>query len=172
MVIVLSGPEPQRTILFDLLLPQARAAGRKVLFVCGLTEAGCGTDDRTDQVTCVPHMPTGVLFETLLSAGVILCRPGYSTLMDLAAIGRTAILIPTPGQTEQEYLARRVSEHYGFVCCGQDDFSLGKALRAYRDKSPKRLLPFPSGETGLLAGAIRQLRKEDKHHGHKAQEKA
>ena len=52
------------------------------------------------------HLPTGPLREIMRNAGVIICRSGYSTIMDLAELGLSAILVPTPGQPEQEYLAR------------------------------------------------------------------
>jgi UDP-N-acetylglucosamine:LPS N-acetylglucosamine transferase len=64
------------------------------------------------------------------SARVIIARSGYSTLMDLAALGKRAILIPTPGQTEQEYLARRLKESGIAYSVGQDQFDLRVALQA------------------------------------------
>ena len=113
-----------------------------------------------DLITCMPHLPAEVFLETLLRAEVILCRPGYSSLMDLAAAGRTAILVPTPGQTEQEYLAQHVSSHYGFMSFDQKNFNLAKALEAYRGRKNICPLPFPEGGPSLLSGAIRQLESE------------
>ncbi len=51
------------------------------------------------------HLSSGEISVLLSQAGNIICRPGYSMLMDLAALNKKALLIPTPGQTEQEYLA-------------------------------------------------------------------
>jgi UDP-N-acetylglucosamine:LPS N-acetylglucosamine transferase len=51
------------------------------------------------------HVDDEILKSLLLSASLIICRSGYSTLMDLSALGCKALLVPTPGQTEQEYLA-------------------------------------------------------------------
>ncbi|MEI6553824.1 MAG: glycosyltransferase, partial [bacterium] len=61
-------------------------------------------------------------------SSVVLARSGYSTLMDLATIGKKAILVPTPGQTEQIYLAAYLSEKNIFYSIAQDNFNLDEAL--------------------------------------------
>ena len=58
-----------------------------------------------------------------------MARSGYSTIMDLAALRKKAILIPTPGQTEQEYLAERLSSQQIFYYQKQEDFNLKIALK-------------------------------------------
>ena len=57
----------------------------------------------------------------VVSAKRIFCRSGYSSLCDLAALGRRAVLVPTPRQPEQEYLAIRFHEKFGFVMITQED---------------------------------------------------
>ena len=59
----------------------------------------------TNMIRIYNHLPTDSLNEELHKATYVVCRSGYSTLMDLAALGKNSILVPTPGQTEQEYLA-------------------------------------------------------------------
>ena len=63
-------------------------------------------------VTIVPYMGDEELKQALLGAGHIIARSGYSTIMDLHALGLLgkAELIPTPGQSEQEYLAERIGK--------------------------------------------------------------
>ncbi|NCA79262.1 MAG: glycosyl transferase, partial [Sphingobacteriia bacterium] len=50
------------------------------------------------------------LQQLIVNAPTVICRSGYSTLMDLMTLGKKAVLIPTPGQTEQEYLAENLKE--------------------------------------------------------------
>src|SRR5690606_28996974 len=66
------------------------------------------------------------LLPLLRQASLVICRSGYSTLMDLAALGKKAIVIPTPGQTEQEYLAKTVHEKGIFFKASQKNFTLKK----------------------------------------------
>ena len=57
-------------------------------------------------------------------AGLIISRPGYSTVMEVAAAGKKALFIPTPGQTEQEYLAEYYKEKNLFHYVSQKDMDL------------------------------------------------
>src|SRR5690606_31575289 len=61
-------------------------------------------------------------------ADIVICRSGYSTLMDLVKLDKQAILIPTPGQTEQEYLAKELYRQNLFVSATQRSFHLANAL--------------------------------------------
>jgi hypothetical protein len=62
----------------------------------------------------------------LAEAGTVVCRSGYSTLLDLAVLGRTAVLVPTPGQPEQEDLARHWARAFGFATCTSTDLERGR----------------------------------------------
>lgn len=105
---IVSGPEPQRS-LFEAELAQrlGREMGRRVI-VCG-RQPGI-RDEAVDAngVEMVSHATAPRLRSLIEAARHIVCRSGYSTIMDLAALGRRAELVPTPGQAEQEYLARRL----------------------------------------------------------------
>jgi UDP:flavonoid glycosyltransferase YjiC (YdhE family) len=103
-VAVLSGPEPHRGLLEQQLLEKYRGEGLSVLIVRGQPQADVHREQRGN-ITLVSHLPATELKAQLLAATEIICRSGYSSLMDLQALHRTATLIPTPGQTEQEYLA-------------------------------------------------------------------
>jgi UDP-N-acetylglucosamine:LPS N-acetylglucosamine transferase len=78
----------------------------------------------------VNHLEANELDQVLRDSRIVLARAGYSTIMDLAALGKKAILIPTPGQTEQEYLARFLSGKEWVVAREQKDFDLKEALSA------------------------------------------
>ncbi len=57
-------------------------------------------------ITQVSHLGAKELNEAMLASDMVLSRSGYTTLMDLAKLNKKAILIPTPGQSEQEYLGK------------------------------------------------------------------
>lgn len=104
-VAVISGIEPHRTILQEKLLNRFLKKNEKSLIVEGKPSHNTETK-QIENITIVSHLDDKDLAFALQNAENIYCRSGYSTLMDLYALGiNHAILIPTPGQTEQEYLA-------------------------------------------------------------------
>jgi hypothetical protein len=120
VVAVLSGLEPQRTLLEQELV--ARYADKKdqVLIVQGLPSRP-NTRIKRGNITIVPYLSDEALVSALIGAQQIIARSGYSTIMDLHALGLLSVsetvcqcngplveLIPTPGQPEQEYLAERI----------------------------------------------------------------
>lgn len=117
---VLSGLEPHRTILQERLTKRFLASGERSLIVEGKPEREIRVVEK-DNLTVVSHLPDEELLQALTTALTIYCRSGYSTIMDLAAIGISdAILIPTPGQTEQEYLAEHLASK-GFRVLKQEE---------------------------------------------------
>jgi hypothetical protein len=129
LLVLLSGPEPQRSIFEKLVMTQLTGLPDiNIVIVRGLP----GSTERLgipSGVTLHSHLPDGELASLIRSARGIICRPGYSTLMDLWALGRGAVLVPTPGQTEQEYLAKHHSRGGAFVSMSQADFNLKQALQ-------------------------------------------
>jgi len=105
VVAVISGLEPQRTILEDNLLLKYKNKPEKMLIVRGQPQAQI-CERRVGNITLVSHLSDLELSAVLLGAKKIICRSGYSSIMDLDALKclHKAELIPTPGQTEQEYL--------------------------------------------------------------------
>ena len=116
VAVVLSGPEPQRSALESLLLEQAMVLPQKFIFIQGKTESKQHYY-AADHVEVVSYLTSKELNDVLCAAGAVVCRSGYSSIMDLAAIGKKALLIPTPGQTEQEYLADLLAAQS--ICCVQ-----------------------------------------------------
>jgi UDP-N-acetylglucosamine transferase subunit ALG13 len=131
IAVVLSGPEPQRSILEDKVLPQLEASGLRSLIVRGVMESNLRVTNGL--VEKVDHLTSGELESMILLSAIIIARPGYSTIMDLARLGKKAVFIPTPGQTEQEYLANRLSRKGIAPFFTQDKFSLQEAV--YKVKS-------------------------------------
>lgn len=116
---ILSGPEPQRTLLEEALMQQFLDSKTKALIVCGQpkNEPQWTT---IENVTKVSHLESQQISRLIQTTPELYCRSGYTTLMDLDVLQRTAILIPTPGQTEQEYLAE-IAVKRGFKWMKQGD---------------------------------------------------
>jgi hypothetical protein len=152
LVAILSGPEPQRTKLEKEILPQLIRYPGKCALVRGVI-----TDDVPKQegsVIIFPYMDRSGVNQMLNSAEIILCRTGYSSLMDLLKVGTKAILIPTPGQPEQIYLGERLKEHSQFVVQGQGEVDVVEGVKKLRtSRSPVQ----KHSADGLLAKAIRAL---------------
>ena len=109
-IAVLSGVEPQRSIFEHQLIERFQRSGKKVLIVCGQPV----TEKRTyhvGDVTLVSHLTDKELVPLLQTATKIIARSGYSTIMDFTALKclHKAELIPIPGQTEQEYLSKKLN---------------------------------------------------------------
>lgn len=123
LMVVLSGPEPQRTLLENKILDQLITYQKKVLFIQGKMEQKQTIKTR-DNVTIVNFMLAHELEKSFNESQLILARSGYTTLMDLALLKKKAFFIPTPGQFEQEYLATLMHEKGIAPFCSQGDFTL------------------------------------------------
>ncbi len=124
---IVSGPEPQRTIFETLLLQQFNTTNLKALLVSGLPE-GKNKPVIKPNVTVVSHLNAADMQAAILSSKTIIARSGYSTIMDLAALGKKAVFVPTPGQTEQEYLAELLMQKNISYYQKQSEFDLKKAI--------------------------------------------
>jgi UDP:flavonoid glycosyltransferase YjiC (YdhE family) len=122
---ILSGPEPQRTLLEVKLLESLQESSYRVLMVRGIVEE-TQTCAVTENITLVNFLQSESLEKAINESRCVISRSGYTTIMDLAAMEKPAFFIPTPGQFEQKYLAKEL-KHKGIVpSCRQDDFSLQK----------------------------------------------
>ncbi|MCA0131551.1 glycosyltransferase [Winogradskyella alexanderae] len=105
LMVLLSGPEPQRTYLENKLLKDLESYTGKVIFVRGKFEAQQQKDVQNN-ITIYNYMTSGELEDAINKSDLVLSRSGYTTIMDLAKLQKRAFFIPTPGQFEQEYLAK------------------------------------------------------------------
>jgi uncharacterized protein (TIGR00661 family) len=128
LLVLLSGPEPQRSIFEALLLKQLKTFKGKVLLVRGLP--GKTQILQATGIDIKNHLTAQELGAAICSTNMIICRSGYTTIMDLLCLGKKAILVPTPGQTEQEYLAKYLVEKKIFYSHPQKGFSLMNSLQA------------------------------------------
>lgn len=127
---VISGPEPQRTLLEQRLLDALHALPGDHLLVRGQPQHP--RDEQRGNVRMRSHMSGTELANAMHGAELVVSRSGYTTLMDLAAIGRSALIIPTPGQAEQEYLGRLHARTGRFIVQEQEAIDLGSALLQMR----------------------------------------
>ncbi len=145
LVAVLSGPEPQRSHFEALLTAQWQRLPIDGVLVQGLPHRHEHTALRPG-LERISFLPKGPLNRLLCASEVVLCRSGYSSLMDLAAIGARALLVPTPGQTEQEYLAEQLARTQRVAVQSQDAFDLeagwheARRLAGFRQMPPARSL--------------------------------
>ncbi|MFG6687214.1 glycosyltransferase [Mariniflexile sp. HNIBRBA6329] len=125
LLVLLSGPEPQRTLLENKLLGELKNYAGKVVFVKGLMEKE-QTIQLIGNITIYNFMTSSLLEKTINESALVISRSGYTTVMDLAKLGKKAFFIPTPGQFEQEYLATRLTELNLVPSCSQETFTLEK----------------------------------------------
>jgi uncharacterized protein (TIGR00661 family) len=127
LLVLLSGPEPQRSIFEKLLIQQLNEYKGSVVFVRGLP--GEANNLNLAANICVyNHLPSEELNKKMNEASFVISRCGYSTVMDLATLKKKSILIPTPGQTEQEYLAKHLMKNNFALCIQQSRFELKNVL--------------------------------------------
>lgn len=115
--ILLSGPEPQRTLLENKLVTGLAKVEGKILLVRGKPGAE-DTLQTAIHIEVKNHLPGTLLQEAILQSDYIISRSGYTTVMELLSLQKRSILIPTPGQTEQEYLAKKLQQDH--ICIGVD----------------------------------------------------
>lgn len=125
LMVLLSGPEPQRSLLEDKLLKLLKKYSGKVLFVKGLIEETV-TKEKQGSIKIINFLTTEELERAINKSNLVLSRSGYTTLMDLAKLDKKAFFIPTPGQFEQEYLAERLHDLMIVPSCNQEEFTLDK----------------------------------------------
>jgi hypothetical protein len=141
--LVLSGPEPQRSVLLKKVVAALDTPGSMKETI---TPDGGSNNERSPAppasrlvvmsagpvtpVTVTSLMvellispPPGVMRQVLTGASLVIARAGYTSVMELVSLGRGAVLVPAPGQTEQEYLGRYLDGRYGFITVSQKRLS-------------------------------------------------
>lgn len=125
VMVILSGPEPQRTLLEQKLITEFSNYDKPVLLVKGVVELEQKIYKK-DNITFYNFMTSEELELAFNESEKIVCRSGYTTIMDLAKLGKKAFFIPTPGQYEQEYLAKKFKLEGIVPSCKQEKFKINK----------------------------------------------
>ncbi len=127
ILVVISGPEPQRSMLEKKLLRCLHNYQGKVLFVRGLPGVEISIPS-FNQVSVVNHLDATELNRAFVQSNLVISRSGYTTVMDILKLRKKSILVPTPGQTEQEYLAIHLQKQQWCLAINQAHFTLANAL--------------------------------------------
>lgn len=137
-VVLLSGPEPQRTVFENIIVAELIRTGINAIVLRGIP----GKNDVTHpapNIEMVSHMNDEEMLRTVAGAEVVISRSGYSTLCDLALLNKRLIVVPTPGQTEQEYLADKHAADHRLIKAEQSDFNLEYCLEKVRNAQSFRI---------------------------------
>lgn len=129
LMLSLSGPEPLRTEFENVLKLLLTGKNLKICVLRGLpqNEGQAQTFSiEGNEVHVFYHLNSNEFKDMLLSSTLIISRSGYSSLMDYQALGITALIVPTPGQTEQEYLSDELGSQGRFYTCRQDHLTWNK----------------------------------------------
>ena len=128
VLILISGPEPQRSLFSELLWQQALAYPGNVVFVEGSEIRARSVSQIPGHVKYFGRLSQQSLYPIIQKAKYVVCRSGYSTVMDLIYLGKKAFLIPTPGQPEQLYLGKTLNASGYFPSGLQENFRLLEAI--------------------------------------------
>jgi len=128
LLILLSGPEPRRTMWEEALLKELKVYKGKALLVRGLP--GCNEKPLINDNIDIANFADGDELNVLVQQSEwVVCRSGYTSVMDLVQLQHKAILVPTPGQPEQEYLAQYLHQKGLFYAVTEGAFALGECLQ-------------------------------------------
>jgi uncharacterized protein (TIGR00661 family) len=129
ILVLLSGPEPARSEFESIVLKQLENYKANSVVLRGLP--GVIEKSVLGNILICNHLGDGELLKLIDSSDLIISRSGYSTIMDLYYLGVKAVFIPTPGQTEQEYLANKLFEESRFFYQKQNEFSIDNIVKNY-----------------------------------------
>jgi len=119
ILVILSGPEPQRTQLEERLLPVLSTVSTDYSIEIVRGTASVDPPPYPKQIRKSDLMQSEELNKRIGRSTLVICRAGYSSIMDLASLDMGALLIPTPGQYEQLYLGQYLDGKHGFECIPQ-----------------------------------------------------
>jgi uncharacterized protein (TIGR00661 family) len=122
-MVILSGPEPQRTIFEKKIFETAQKTNDQFLIVRGLPDEA---ENKSSLSNCAVfnHLNTADMLTAIDSSEFIISRCGYTTVMEMLSLTKKTVFVPTPGQTEQEYLAQHLSkQHYCYTFEQHEDFN-------------------------------------------------
>jgi uncharacterized protein (TIGR00661 family) len=126
LLFIASGPEPQRGLFLNEVYPQIKKSGMKALIVSGQPEHQ--TVKVEENCTVVSHLSRVSMQDEILKSKYVITQSGYTSVMDFVKLKKKAILIPTPGQPEQEYLAVLMEKSKCFIIEQRHTFNLNDSI--------------------------------------------
>lgn len=152
-LISLSGREPNRTIIEKKILDQINSLKGNIVLVRGMPENTARL--KIPNVEVINYAGKGLRDELMNRAKFVIARSGYSTIMDMVETGKKGLLIPTPGQTEQEYLSEFLAEKNYFYSVNEDEIELEKDIESAKNYNGYK----PQWLTKQSVGKIRNIIK-------------
>ena len=140
LLILISGPEPQRSKLENIILEKVGEIKLKTVILQGLP-GELKSRKIGEHITVYSHLDSDKIKGLLENSRYIICRGGYTGIMDLVTLGKAALIIPTPGQTEQEYLASYLSNKGVLMAMEQKNLDLMEAIRQLEGFKTTQTLP-------------------------------
>lgn len=163
LLIIISGPEPQRAEFENILFGQLNVSNLEITVVRGLPENDLPNAIVREGLKIYNHLSADKLNVLINESEFIIARSGYSTIMDLVTLKRNAVLVPTPGQTEQEYLAHYMHEKKWMVCVLQKNFNLKDALNKYQKMKLNLPAIPPSDLNQVVKDFLVEVSKRDRN---------
>jgi predicted glycosyltransferase len=154
--VILSGPEPQKTILRDKLTEILKTTDKPSVILEG-SPRGEIQRSVNGNITFISHLPSSGFVKLIMESENIVTRSGYTTIMELISLGRSALLIPTPGQPEQEYLAEYLTGKGWFKTISQDALSPDTDISETKTYFPAEMM---TESEKLLNAALKELLEE------------
>jgi len=147
---ILSGPEPQRSIFESVLLQKLSELDKKILLIQGLVAPE--TKIRMhNNIKIINFVNTNELQKLINRSETIIARSGYTSVMDLFAMQKKVLWVPTPGQAEQMYLAKHLQNAFDASVVKQEDFYY---------KTPSKIYISQDTSGANIIDLIRNLNKE------------
>ena len=153
--LILSGPEPQRSILFEKV--SEALSGINLAVLCG--SPAPGNNKKHGNITFITDPDTATMKKVISGSSLVISRAGYSSIMELVSLGRGGVIIPTPGQTEQEYLGQYHNGRHGFITLKQNQM---EHLREIAPEKQEAQLPGFPEMAPLQEEAFRLLLEQNK----------
>jgi len=123
VLILISGPEPQRTKFEEIVLKKFKSYSGKAVMVRGVVEDEKKSKYKNN-LKVINFLTSIELEELIQQSKTIISRSGYTSLMDFGRLKKNVLLIPTPGQSEQQYLAKSMKKQNIATYCQQHNFNL------------------------------------------------
>lgn len=156
ILLILSGPEPQRSILEKKIAKILLHNKVETVILRGLPPPAGNpipSSRKEENLLWLDHADDATLAQLIHSAEKTICRPGLSMLSDLVTLGKTALLVPTPGQTEQNYMADKLNSKAHFAVVKQKNLSM-EIIDSFQ---PEKYKLFPKPDLIALNRALDEL---------------
>jgi UDP:flavonoid glycosyltransferase YjiC (YdhE family) len=123
LAVVLSGPEPQVSVFEKKIYSQLIRLQKSAILIRGMRNKPLESLT-LPMIHQFSHLEINAFSQVLKQAGCVISRSGYSAIMDYVSLGISAVLVPTPGQSEQEYLAGWLGKKGWFTVIKEDELDL------------------------------------------------